>query len=435
MSTLPHDPPALVEHFFRHESGRLVALLSRALGLHHLELVEDVVQGALLKALQSWSRQGIPTEPEAWLYRTARNLAIDEIRRRGVHDRILPDVYPGQIEADEPAHPSLTADFDDAPLRLLFVCCHESVPEPSRVALALKVLCGFSTAEIARALLTTEANIQKRISRARDRLRELDVSLDSPSLVEASLRLESVLSVIYLIFNEGYQASHADLTVRRDLCEEALRLGRMLASHPAGQAPQLSALLALICYQSARFEARVTPDGGVLLLNEQDRTRWDWRLVREGMFWMSRSASGSEVSRFHVEAAIAWEHCRAPSFEETDWPSIVALYRTLGQIAPSFIHKLNLAVAVSYVDGPKAAIALLETADAGDLPARYPLWHAVLGELRFRDGDIKRAEADFTRALAATYARSDQELLRKRLADCRQRLPGRVRVEPPGPPR
>ena len=247
---------ALVEHFFRHEFGRLVAVLTRSLGVRRLDFVEDVVQAALVQALETWSRRGVPEDPAGWLYRTARNLAIDALRREHTHAQALPRLgTQGESESSPPdAH--FADEIGDEPLRLLFVCCHEAVPAESRVALALKTLCGFSTAEIARALLSTDANVQKRIERARERLRDLEIDFDTPPAFQLLARLEAVLAVLYLLFSQGCHVTHGDVPIRRDLCDEARRLALMLTAHPIGDVPAVHALLALMCFHAARFDAR-----------------------------------------------------------------------------------------------------------------------------------------------------------------------------------
>ncbi len=310
------ESQALVEHFFRHEFGRLVALLTRSFGMRRLDFIEDVVQAALVQALESWSRRGVPEDPAGWLYRTARNLAIDALRREQAHARALTRLVEGAEweSSPSPIEAHFADEIGDEPLRLLFVCCHEAVPAESRVALALKTLCGFSTAEIARALLTTEAHVQKRIERARDRLRELDVSFDTPDADEFGARLDAVLAVIYLLFTQGCFVTHGDLPIRRDLCDEARRLARILAAQssrhtscaaadgtrsvPAtlGDLPAVRALLALMCFHAARFDARIDLDGAIVLLEEQDRSEWNWSDIREGMTWLARSAAGDELT-------------------------------------------------------------------------------------------------------------------------------------------
>jgi RNA polymerase sigma-70 factor (ECF subfamily) len=419
------EPRALVEHFFRHESGRLCALLTRSLGVRRLALVEDVVQAALVQALETWSRRGVPEDPAGWLYRTARNLAIDTLRRERTHAQALPRLAEDAERKSSPLELGdvhFADEIGDEPLRLLFVCCHEAVPAESRVALALKTLCGFSTAEIARALLTTDANVQKRIERARDRLREvgdLDVDFDTPAAAQLGARLDAVLAVVYLLFSQGCHVTHGDMPIRRDLCDEARRLARMLAAHPVGDVPAVHALLALMCFHAARFDARVDQGGAIVLLEEQDRSAWNWSDVREGMAWLAKAAAGDELTRYHVEAAIAWEHCRAPTFADTDWRRIAELYDTLDHIAPSPLHSLNRAVAEAYLQGPQAGLDRLAAVPRERVPARYPGWHTVIGELHFRLGRHSAAERAWREALRLTTAHADREFLRRRLAACR----------------
>jgi RNA polymerase sigma-70 factor (ECF subfamily) len=422
MSAPQSEPRALVEHFFRHEFGRLCAVLTRSLGVRRLDLVDDVVQAALVQALETWSRRGVPEEPAGWLYRTARNLAIDALRRERTHAKALPRLAEDAEREPSPHDAQLEAHFadeiGDEPLRLLFVCCHEAVPAESRVALALRTLCGFSTAEIARALLTTDANVQKRIARARARLRELDVDFDTPAAAELCARLDAVLAVVYLLFSQGCYVTHGDVPIRRDLCDEARRLARMLAAHPVGHVPAVHALLALMCFHGARFDARVAQDGTIVLLDEQDRSTWNWQGVREGMAWLARSAAGDELTRYHVEAAIAWEHCRAPTFADTDWGRIAELYDTLDRIAPSPLHTLNRAVAEAYLHGPQAGLDRLLAVAPESVPAHYPGWHSVIGELHFRLGQHAAAGRAWREALHLTTARADREFLHRRLALC-----------------
>jgi len=416
------EPRALVEHFFRHEFGRLVAVLTRSLGVGRLDLAEDVVQAALMQALQTWSRRGVPEDAAGWLYRTARNLAIDALRREQIHARVLPRLADDGERELTPLEAHFADEIGDEPLRLLFVCCHEAVPAESRIAMALRMLCGFGTAEIARALLTSEANVQKRIERARDRLREVsdaDTDFDTPAAAQLGARLDAVLAVVYLLFSQGCHVTHGDVPIRRDLCDEARRLARMLAAHPVGNVPAVHALLALMCFHAARFDARVGLDGAIVLLEEQDRSAWNWGDVREGMAWLARSAAGDELTRYHVEAGIAWEHCRAASFADTDWQRIAELYDTLDRIASSPLLSLNRAVAEAYLLGPQAGLDRLAGVPPERVPDRYPGWHAVIGELQFRLGRHSAAASAWQEALRWTTARADQEFLRRRLADCR----------------
>src|SRR5262249_8092698 len=376
---------------------------------------DGVAQAALMQALQPWSRRGVPEEAAGWLYRTARNLAVDALRREQIHARALPHLAQDEEGESSPPETHFADEIGDEPLRLLFVCCHEEVPAESRVAIALRMLCGFSTAEIARALLTTDVNVQKRIERARDRLRELDVDFDTPAAAQLCARLDAVLAVIYLLFSQGCHVTHGDMPIRRHLCDEARRLARMLAAHSVGDVRAVHALLALMCFHGARFDARVAQDGAIVLLEEQDRSAWNWSDVREGMAWLARSAAGDELTRYHVEAGIAWEHCRAPTFADTDWRRIAELYDTLERVAPSPLHALGRAVAEAYLHGPQAALDRLAAVPKDIVPTRYPGWHVVIGEFHFRLGQHAAATHAWQEALRLTTARADQEFLRRRL--------------------
>ncbi len=314
------DPAAgLVEHFFRHEYGRLVAQLANKVGVRHIELVEDAVQSALAAALTAWVAKGLPRDPGAWLYRAACNHLIGAVRRDAGRLQLLESAADeiARAAAEDPAATHFAGEVRDDLLRMLFACCDEVIPRESRLVLALKTLCGFSTAEIALRLFTSEANVYKRLQRARDRLRESSGDqLISPPLEALHTRLASVHEVLYLLFNEGYLSAHAESAIRRDLCDEALRLATLLAEHSVGAVPATFALLALMHLHAARFAARVDGSGGLLLLEEQDRSLWDRERMRVGADWLARSASGDVFSRYHAEAGIAAEHCFAPSFAE-----------------------------------------------------------------------------------------------------------------------
>jgi RNA polymerase sigma factor (sigma-70 family) len=415
----PDPTTGLVEHYFRHEYGRLVAQLAHKVGVRHVDLVEDAVQSALAAALTAWVARGLPRDPGAWLYRAACNYIIGVLRGDSGRLRVLESAADdiARAAARDPADTHFAGEVRDDLLRMLFVCCDEAIPRESRLVLALKTLCGFSTAEIALRLFTSEANVHKRLQRARDRLRESSAdALSSPPLEALRARLASVHEVLYLLFNEGYLSAHAELSIRRDLCDEALRLAALLAEHPVGAVPETFALLALMHFHSARFAARVDGGGGLLLLEEQDRTLWDQPQMQIGAEWLARSASGGTFSRYHAEAGIAAEHCFAPSFAETRWEEIAALYAVLERAAPSPLHTMNRAVAVAEWRGAAAALALLE----GMVPPSWLdgsyLWDAVLADLYRRAGHIEAFRRHRARALSAAPTAAVRELLRRRLS-------------------
>jgi len=405
-----------VEHYFRHEYGRLVAVLVRRVGLSHLEAVEDAVQGALMAALLAWVPSGIPDNPSAWLYRVAQNHVVGVLRKDQGHQRILAsDVGLGDDDGDEPAAPAFVGEVRDELLRMLFVCCDEKIPPESRLVLALKTLCGFSIGEIAFRLFTTEANVYKRLARARERLREGTLDMETPPLESLRERLASVHAVIYLLFNEGYLSTDAEYAIRTELCDEALRLGELLATHPVGAAPTTFALLALMHLHAARLASRQDATGGLLLLEEQDRSRWDAEHMRRGAAWLARAADGDAFTRFHAEAGIAAEHCFAPSFAETRWNEIAELYAMLERIDPSPIHTLNRAVAVAEEHGPQAGLAALERVVPPAWLDGHYLWDAVLADLHHRAGNAATAERHRARALSAAPSMAVRQLLARRL--------------------
>jgi RNA polymerase sigma factor (sigma-70 family) len=407
----------LVEHFFRHDYGRLVAMLTRKMGVRHLELVEDAVQSALLSALTVWTQQGLPENPSAWLYRVAHHRFIQDVRRQSGRRKLLEQgIEDFPDDAHEPASPFFAHEISDDLLRMLFVCCDEGVPRESQLVLALKTLCGFSTSEIALRLFTSEANVHKRLGRARERLREADAGVETPPLETLRARLPGVHGVLYLLFNEGYLSAHAEQAIRRELCDEAVRLATLLAEHPVGAIPESFALLALMHLHMARLASRIDGTGGLLLLEEQDRSLWDRERIRLGTEWLERSARGETFSRFHAEAGIAAEHCFAPSFRETRWKEIVDLYAMLEHVAPSPLHTLNRAVALAEWQGPNAGLALLEgLAPPAWLAGSY-LWDAVLGDLHRRAGQAEIAAHHHERALGSAPTDAVRELLRRRFS-------------------
>jgi RNA polymerase sigma factor (sigma-70 family) len=406
----------LVEHFFRHEYSRLVATLSRRVGVQHIEAVEDAVQSALMTALESWTIAGLPDNPSAWLFRVAHNGLVGELRKRTRRDRIL-EQNPTEdigIEANGPEI-FLAGELQDDLLRMLFVCCDDAIPVESQLVLALKTLCGFDVREIALRLFTSEANVYKRLGRARGRLREAPPRTDRLSDEEIRSRLPAVRSILYLLFTEGYLSSHPEAAIRRELCNEAIRLATLLTQHPLGRAPETFALLALMHLHAARITARQHGSGGLALLEEQDRDLWDWQEIQVGLTWLARSAQGDVFSRYHAEAGIAAEHCLAPSFQETRWDEVVDGYSLLERIAPSPIHALNRALALAEWQGPTAGLAALDGFEPPPWLAGSYMWAAVLADLHRRCGNADTANSYRTLACNAAPTPAVKELLQRRL--------------------
>jgi len=335
----------LVEHFFRHESARLIAVLTRAFGMRRAEMIEDMVQSAILEAMNSWKHRGPPDNPSGWIHRVARNRILDALRREKTHQQALAHA---RLEYDPSAQlMDEWLDDDQLPdslLRMMFVCCHPSLDRRSSIALTLKTLCGFSNGEIARGLLMPEETVRKRIQRSRKQLAQQNIAIELPSKDELIERLSVVHDVLYLIFNEGHSASTGSDPIRDDLCEEAARLCHLLCCDDQLSTPETKALLALMLFHAARLESRTDEDGNALLLEEQDRSKWDTGLIQQGYKWLNNSR-GDAVTQYHLEAGIALEHCKAPTLNKTDWSMIIQLYDRLIAITNSPMYRLNRAIA------------------------------------------------------------------------------------------
>ncbi len=398
----------------------MVATLTRALGSRHLALAEDAVQDALITALQQWPFRGVPDNPDAWLYQVARNRALDRLRHGRIVTSKEPDLAREAATTEPPAAaPLLKSELppmDDDQLGLLFLTCHPSLAADARVALALKLAGGFSVGEIGRAFLASESTIAQRLVRAKRSLRDAEVGFGMPQPHELADRLDSVMDALYLMFNEGYAATSGDALVRDDVAFEAIRLTRLLATHPATQAPRVWALLALMLLHAARFPGRVDSDGTLFLLRDQDRGSWDRALIAEGLLALDRSASGEQVSALHLEAGIAACHAAAPSWDETDWPQIVELYDELLRLTQSPVVAVNRAVAVSRLEGPLSGLAALDTIEQARALERYALLPATQAELWREAGDLDRAVACYRAALGLARSSPEQRWLTSRLA-------------------
>jgi len=406
----------LGEHFFRHEYGRLVAMLTRRFGVHRLESIEDAVQKALLAAVEAWPRAGLPENPPAWLYRVAYNQCAGELRRGSRRDALVRELDDAATDStDEPLRAFLAGDVRDDVLRMLFACCDGAIPLESQLVLALRTLCGFDVREIAERLFTTEANVYKRLARARSRLRELELVPSDLPTTELSERLPAVQTVVYVLFTEGYLSSHADGPIRRELCDEAQRLAEALAAHPVSATPETFALLALMHLHAARMPARQDGSGGLLLLEEQDRALWNQEQIRLGLSWLARSTEGDAFSRYHAEAGVAAEHCLSPSFRETRWDRIVACYELLDHSAPSALHTLNRALAVAEWRGPAEGLAILEGLAPPPWLVGSHLWSAVLSDLHRRCGHGALANQHRDAALDSAPSNAVREALERRL--------------------
>jgi len=409
------------DHLFRHESGRMVAALTRIFGMHNLALAEDVTQNALCRALEVWRIQGLPDNPAAWLMSTAKRRALDVLRRERTARTYAPEVAHA-IETNHDLAPTVeemlgAATIRDDELRMMFSCCHPHLAEPVRVALNLHILCGFSVGEIAAAFLCNEEAIKKRISRGKAVLansRRL-FDLNQEDFTE---RLSSVHRALYLLFNEGYHGASPEYAVRKELCDEAMRLGTLLCENSMTAVPATYALLALMCLHAARLPARVDAAGDFTMLLDQDRSRWDEELINDGQRLMDLSAQGTMLTAYHVEAAIASVHAEAKSPAETRWATIVELYDTLMQIQPSPVIALNQALAIAQRDGPQRGLDEIAQISDSNRLADYPFYSAALAELHLRAGDSRMARDSFLKALELARSPMERRLLERRLAEC-----------------
>jgi RNA polymerase sigma-70 factor, ECF subfamily len=407
---------------FRIESARLIARLTRH--VRDLGVAEELAQDALVAALESWPVTGVPDNPAAWLMATAKHRAIDEMRRTQRFE-LKRQELEHELDERERREPAWELELDDPIgddlLRLVFTACHPALATEARVALTLRLFGGLGTDEIARAFLIPEATVAQRIVRAKRTLREQNVSFEVPRGAELEARLSSVLEVVYLIFNEGYSATAGDDWMRPALCEDALRLGRILAEL-AGAEPEVHGLVALMEIQASRSRARVGPSGEPIALLEQNRAAWDHLLIHRGLAALARAESlGGAGGPYALQAAIAACHARAPSADQTDWARIAELYRRLAESQPSPVVEVNRAVAVGMAEGPAAGLAVLERVSQEPALRHYHLLPAVRGDLLYRLGRFTEAHAEFQSAASLTRNAQEQAALLAYAASCAER--------------
>ncbi len=417
MPALPPDPPAppALDHLFRHEAGRLIAVLARLFGFERLEVAEDLVQDTFMQAYETWRLRGLPANPTAWLYQVAKNKAYTYVQRQRTFAKATADLRLGlpegyTIQAHiEAAFQALT----DSQLQMLFAVCHPRIPPDAQVALALKTLCGFSVGEVAAAFLTTPETITKRLYRAKEKIRQERLNLDFPPSAALPARLNGVLRCIYLLFNEGYYSASPDAGVRHDLCREALRLGLLLLDAPVTRQPAVHALLALMCFHASRLNGRTAPDGSLLPWHDQDRSRWEPALIAQGIAYLNAAAEGPDLTTYHLEAMIAYHHTQPDT--PAKWPALLPLFDQLLLLQPSPLVALSRAYALGQVGEVAAAIAAAK--QVIELKNSV-LYHALLGEL-YETLDQKLAARHWQQALALAPGEPERATIGERLRRCR----------------
>lgn len=396
----------------------MVSVLTKLFGLSNTETAQDIVQETLLTALHAWKLGNIPDNPRAWLYRAAKNRALDHLRRhRTWQDKIAPNLAPELDDIPGEEHLDalfLDSEIADSQLRMLFACCHPTLPLEGQIALILKTLCGLSVVEIASAFLTNKDTIEKRLYRTRERIRQERILLEVPLGAELPPRLEGVLKAVYLLFSEGYHSASSDAVIRHDLCDEALRLADLLAHHPMAGLPKTHALLSLLCFQASRFDARLDADGQIILLENQNRSHWNQSLIARGFAHLTRSAGGGEVSEYHLEAAIASYHAQSESLEKTNWQAIFYLYQLLWQRQPTPIVAFNRAIALGYANGVSAGLdALLAIETLQD----NHFYHAALGDFYRKSGATDMARTAYEAAKKLAVLLREKQVLEEKISN------------------
>lgn len=404
----------LDEHLFRRESGKMIAALTRVFGVHNLALAEDVVQDAFCRALEVWKHKGIPPNPEAWLMATAKNRALDVLRRERTARKFAPE-----LASEWSLVPTLDEQFEpqvikDDQLRMIFSCCDPRLKEEAQVALVLHLLCGFSVDEIAAAFLVTHSAMEKRLTRAKKELATQELLFDLAD-DDFALRLQAVQRALYLLFNEGYHGASPEAAVRSELSEEAIRLTDIVLEHPRGATPSTHALAALMCLHASRLGTRIDAAGDLIPLFEQDRSQWNRDLIAKGHYQLHLSAVGQRVSEYHCEAMIAFEHATAPDLASTNWQAIIGIYDHLMTLRPSPVVALNRAIAVSQLEGPQRGLEEIhQIEDRGRLES-YPFYWAAIGELHARVGDRDAASDAYGKALGVARNQSEKRFFEGKL--------------------
>ena len=406
----------LVENFFRYEYSKLVALLSHRIGIKHIEYIEDAVQSSLIKALENWKINSEPDNPSAWLYKVAYNDVIGELRKESNRKDLVDKKLISDLSTNTSTEININ-EFDDDLLRMLFVCCDERIPQDSQLVIALKILCGFSIKEISQRLFISEENVYKRYSRAKKVFQKLDDFSIDLSTKEYKNRLKNVCKVLYLLFTEGYFSTHDKNAIRKELCNEAIRLTTILAKNKLGNNSEIFALIALMHFHNARIDSRINEIGEIFLLEEQDRSLWNQEEIAIGLEWLTKSAIGEKITRYHIEAGIAAEHCLAKSFKETRWNKIIEYYNLLKKIDYSPIHTLNKAIAIAESGEVEKALKIINNFNPPTWLEGSYIWYAVNADLYKRLGNKEKFIKFKETSLNLAPTKAIKELLNRRLSN------------------
>jgi len=400
----------LIPHLFRTEYRKIVSVIAKRFGFEHLEIAEDIASDTFLTASQSWGLNGIPENPTAWLYNVAKNKAKNHLQRINVFEGKVAPIIKQDVTSEKSEEIDLSPqNINDSQLQMMFAVCHSSIPPEAQVGLSLRILCGFGIEEIADAFLTNKETINKRLFRAREKLRENNIKIELPREGDIEMRLDTVLTTIYLLFNEGYYSISQDKTVRKELCLEAMRLCTMLVENKATNKPQVNALLSLMCFHASRFDARIDRHGQLILYDDQDVNLWNTDLISKGGYFLNAAASGDKISKYHLEAGIAYWNTRKEDTKEK-WENILQLYNRLLQIEYSPIAALNRTYALSKANSREAAIFEAEKLDLGD----NHFYFLLLGEL-YGILDKTKARTNFQKAYSLAKTQSEKQAIQKKM--------------------
>lgn len=408
---------SLADHLFRRESGKMVAVLTRLFGFSNYDLARDIVQETLLSALHHWKLHGIPDNPTAWLYSVAKNKTIDWLRREKLTAEHSQEIayqlsHEGSL-TDQVDSLFLAHEIEDSVLRMMFACCHPTLPTEAQIALILRTLCGLSIGEIARAFLSNEETIQKRLYRTKEKIRSENILLEVPTGNELTKRLEGVLKAIYLLFTEGYNSQSSDLLIRQELCTEAMRLAELLSNHAHTNLPQSNALLSLLYFQASRFAARLNADGHIILLEHQDRSQWNQAYIRTASDYLEKASEGNQLSEYHLQAAVAYYHATATNFAATNWKAITYLYHLLVQLNASPMIQMSRAIAIGFAENPQRGIEELLKIKGLEKNHYY---HTALGDFYAKNKQTE-ARAAYELAIRFCVSKTERVLIEAKIKD------------------